>query len=73
MLLNKFILNIFIMSICCVSDCKKIGYHRFPKNETKRNAWKNAINKPDLIITNQRLCTKHFSKNDYKFIPVEGL
>ena len=60
------------MVICCMPNCKNIGVHRFPKEESKRKIWKDAINQPDLIIINQRLCTKHFSKKDYSFIPSTG-
>ena len=56
---------------CCVKQCPNIGVHRFTLDKNRREIWKEAIGEKNLVIKNHRLCTKHFKKSDYDYLPNE--
>ncbi|XP_064482936.1 THAP domain-containing protein 1-like [Ornithodoros turicata] len=64
------------MVVCCYSGCANrsefaskasgITYHHFPRDESLRLQWVNAIGRPDWVPTKySRVCSKHFRNEDF--------
>lgn len=63
---------------CCVRGCRsrgsggnnKIKYFRFPKDESRRKLWVQAIRRENFVPTNNSMvCHNHFTEDDYQKRP----
>ncbi|XP_074662591.1 uncharacterized protein LOC141915082 [Tubulanus polymorphus] len=60
---------------CCVPLCGQLGGHAFPKDESRRRIWVNAVRRGEAHWKPSRhsvVCRNHFTTKDYVEITTSG-